>query len=52
MPGDNLYKWMGTISGSNGTVYEGLEYKLSIDFPEDYPYKAPTIKFTTPCYRK
>lgn len=27
-----------------------MQYKLSIDFPSDYPFKAPTIKFTTPCY--
>jgi ubiquitin-conjugating enzyme E2 C len=50
--GDNLYKWLGTIAGSAGTAYEGLEYKLSIEFPMDYPYKPPTIRFTTPCYRE
>jgi ubiquitin-protein ligase len=30
--------------------YEGLEYRLKITFPSDYPYKAPTIKFVTPCF--
>ena len=49
-PTENLFNWVGTIKGSNGTVYEGLEYKLSIQFPADYPYTAPTIKFTTPCF--
>eukprot|EP01113_Clastostelium_recurvatum_P038064 TRINITY_DN5636_c0_g1_i2.p1 TRINITY_DN5636_c0_g1~~TRINITY_DN5636_c0_g1_i2.p1 ORF type:complete len:195 (-),score=56.37 TRINITY_DN5636_c0_g1_i2:44-583(-) len=48
--GDNLLNWVGTISGPIGTVYEGLTYKLSLSFPTGYPYTAPTVKFTTPCY--
>lgn len=48
--GDDLMHWTGTINGSKGTVYEGLEYKLSIEFPQDYPMKAPTVKFVTPCF--
>jgi ubiquitin-conjugating enzyme E2 C len=47
---DNLFEWVGTIKGSAGTVYENLSYKLSLKFPSDYPYSAPTIKFTTPCF--
>jgi ubiquitin-conjugating enzyme E2 C len=31
-------------------VYEGLTYKLSLNFPNDYPFKAPTVKFETPCF--
>ena len=31
-------------------VYEGLTYKLSLSFPSDYPFTAPTVKFDTPCY--
>ncbi|KAJ1674743.1 Ubiquitin-conjugating enzyme E2 11 [Spiromyces aspiralis] len=47
---DNLLKWRGTITGAAGTVYEGLKYKLLILFPSNYPYKAPTITFETPCW--
>ncbi|KAJ1916310.1 Ubiquitin-conjugating enzyme E2 11 [Tieghemiomyces parasiticus] len=47
---DNLYHWVGTIKGVSGTVYEGLEFKLSLRFPTDYPYSAPTIRFESPCY--
>ncbi|XP_027429202.1 ubiquitin-conjugating enzyme E2 C-like isoform X3 [Zalophus californianus] len=32
------------------SVYEDLRYKLSLEFPSGYPYKAPTVKFLTPCY--
>ena len=48
--GDNLFQWVGTITGGVGTCYEGLKYKLSIKFPSDYPYSAPAIKFITPCF--
>ncbi|ELW48231.1 Ubiquitin-conjugating enzyme E2 C [Tupaia chinensis] len=47
---DNLFKWIGTIHGAAGTVYEDLRYKLSLEFPSGYPYNAPTVKFLTPCY--
>ncbi|KAL5467586.1 hypothetical protein EMCRGX_G031841 [Ephydatia muelleri] len=48
--GDNLFHWIATIVGGKGTVYDGLRYKLSLTFPSRYPYTAPTVKFTTPCY--
>ncbi|KAJ2847855.1 Ubiquitin-conjugating enzyme E2 C [Coemansia brasiliensis] len=47
---DNMLLWIATIEGALGTVYEGLKYKLAIKFPTDYPYTAPTITFTTPCW--
>uniref|UniRef100_A0A8C5L1Q8 Ubiquitin-conjugating enzyme E2 C n=1 Tax=Jaculus jaculus TaxID=51337 RepID=A0A8C5L1Q8_JACJA len=50
MMSDNLFKWIGTIHGAAGTVYEDLRYKLSLEFPSGYPYNAPTVKFLTPCY--
>lgn len=31
-------------------VYEGLVYKLSLNFPNGYPFTAPTVKFLTPCF--
>lgn len=48
--GDNLFHWVATITGAEGTVYEGLSYKLSLSFPSSYPYSPPVVKFTTPCY--
>uniref|UniRef100_A0A8C5YA90 Ubiquitin-conjugating enzyme E2 C n=1 Tax=Microcebus murinus TaxID=30608 RepID=A0A8C5YA90_MICMU len=38
---DNLFKWVGTIPGGAGTVYEDLG---------GYPYNAPTVEFLMPCY--
>ena len=48
--GDNLFSWMGTITGASGTVYDQLTYRLSLKFPASYPYTAPTVKFETPCF--
>lgn len=48
--GDNLFRWKATIHGPEGTVYDGLHYKLTMEFPSAYPYTAPTVRFETPCY--
>lgn len=48
--GDNLFHWKATVQGPADTVYEGLSYKLILDFPSAYPYSAPCVKFDTPCY--
>lgn len=48
--GENLFKWIGTITGAADTVYAGHTYKLSMEFPNSYPYSAPVVKFLTPCF--
>ncbi|XP_054275252.1 ubiquitin-conjugating enzyme E2 C [Macrosteles quadrilineatus] len=48
--GENLFKWVATITGPIETVYEGLTYKLCMEFPNSYPYTAPVVRFTTPCF--
>ncbi|KAK1265403.1 Ubiquitin-conjugating enzyme E2 20 [Acorus gramineus] len=48
--GENIFSWTGTIEGGNGTMYEGLSYKLSLRFPLDYPFKPPQVKFETTCF--
>ncbi|KAM3956631.1 ubiquitin conjugating enzyme vih [Aphomia sociella] len=47
---ENLFKWIGTISGPQDTVYAGHKYKLSLEFPNSYPYAPPVVKFLTPCF--
>uniref|UniRef100_A0A2K5QZ34 Ubiquitin-conjugating enzyme E2 C n=1 Tax=Cebus imitator TaxID=2715852 RepID=A0A2K5QZ34_CEBIM len=42
---DNCFKWVGTIHGAAGTVYEDLRFKLWLEFRSGYPYN-----FLTPCY--
>lgn len=48
--GENFFKWIGTITGPHDTVYSGQKYKLSLEFPNSYPYTAPVVKFLTPCF--
>ncbi|WOH06532.1 hypothetical protein DCAR_0625960 [Daucus carota subsp. sativus] len=48
---DNIFCWQGTITiGSKDTVFEGTEYKLSLSFPTDYPFKPPKVKFEKGCF--
>ena len=44
---DNLFEWLGTIHGSAGTVYEGLEYKISLKFGPKYPNEPPQVPACT-----
>lgn len=48
--GDNIFCWKGTITGTKDTVYEGMVYRLSLSFPNDYPFKPPKVKFESVCF--
>ncbi|EGC34212.1 hypothetical protein DICPUDRAFT_48481 [Dictyostelium purpureum] len=48
--GDNLQKWKASVQGPEGTPYEKGTFNIDIDFPNEYPFKPPTIKFITKIY--
>jgi ubiquitin-conjugating enzyme E2 C len=48
--GDKLFEWIATVNGPIDSVYEGLKYKLRLEFPAGYPYSPPTVRFATPCF--
>ncbi|KAF8819269.1 putative ubiquitin conjugating enzyme E2 [Cardiosporidium cionae] len=48
---NNFRIWIITITGVNGTAYAGEKYRIKITFPEDYPFKPPSLYFLSPAPR-
>jgi ubiquitin-conjugating enzyme E2 D/E len=48
--GDDLYNWSGSIKGPEGTPYDGGMFELAMEFPSDFPFKAPKVMFKTKIY--
>ncbi|CAG2100768.1 unnamed protein product [Medioppia subpectinata] len=48
--GTDYFEWTGTIEGPPGTPYEGGLFNVNIRFPQNYPFSAPRISFTTQVY--
>ncbi|KAF4610334.1 hypothetical protein D9613_010459 [Agrocybe pediades] len=46
----NMNIWKGSIPGPQGSVYEGGIFNVEITLPNDYPFSAPRVIFTTRIY--
>jgi len=45
--GETIQKWEAVIMGPVDTPYEGGLFKLQLNFPNEYPYRPPKVKFLT-----
>eukprot|EP01138_Halocafeteria_seosinensis_P006762 gb/GECG01006915.1/.p1 GENE.gb/GECG01006915.1/~~gb/GECG01006915.1/.p1 ORF type:complete len:153 (+),score=14.67 gb/GECG01006915.1/:1-459(+) len=41
----NAFFWYCSIRGAPGTVYEGEEFRLKVEFPSTYPMEPPLVVF-------
>jgi len=46
----NLLKWKVTMEGPAGSPYAGGHFNLAVTLPPEYPFKPPTVVFTTKIY--
>jgi len=43
----DVYHWKATFIGPDKSAYHGGLFRISIDFPNDYPSSAPKVFFST-----
>jgi ubiquitin-conjugating enzyme E2 A len=42
---ENIMIWQGELEGPINTPYENNKFKLQISFDEEYPIRAPSVKY-------
>jgi len=47
---ESLWIWKGILYGPSDSPYEKGEFPIQITFEEDYPIKAPSVKFLKPIF--
>ena len=44
---NQILKWNAVISGLKDCFFQGGKFKVSMEFPKDYPTSPPNVKFVT-----
>ncbi|TDH64988.1 hypothetical protein CCR75_000210 [Bremia lactucae] len=47
---DDLMHWNAMLAGPDNTPYSGGVFNLDLQFPAEYPFKAPRVRFLTRVY--
>ncbi|TPX59059.1 hypothetical protein PhCBS80983_g02708 [Powellomyces hirtus] len=47
---EDVLSWAGTLTAPDDSAYKGGVFKITIQFPADYPFKPPTVKIPTKIY--
>ncbi|EKM83017.1 hypothetical protein AGABI1DRAFT_111546 [Agaricus bisporus var. burnettii JB137-S8] len=47
---DNLFEWKCSIKGASDSPYKGGTFRFNLSLPPNFPFKAPTVTFTTKIY--
>ncbi|KNC96388.1 uncharacterized protein SPPG_08287 [Spizellomyces punctatus DAOM BR117] len=46
----DVLHWSGRLVAPDESAYKGGVFKITIEFPTDYPFKPPKVKFATKIY--
>jgi hypothetical protein len=46
--GSNIKSWVISVTGAEGTIYAGEQFKLKLVFPKEYPSKPPSVYYLKP----
>ncbi|KAJ8468277.1 hypothetical protein ONZ51_g9745 [Trametes cubensis] len=47
---DNLFEWKCAIKAAPNSPYKGGTFHFTLTLPENFPFKAPSVTFTTKIY--
>ncbi|CAM9318066.1 unnamed protein product [Chrysoparadoxa australica] len=47
---ENILHWNATLMGPDDSPFSGGIFNIDLDFPADYPFKAPKVRFLTRVY--
>jgi len=47
---DNIFEWKCSIKAASESPYKNGTFNFNLSLPQNYPFKAPTVTFTTKIY--
>ncbi|KAF8803511.1 ubiquitin-conjugating enzyme, partial [Phlegmacium glaucopus] len=47
---DNIFEWKCSIKAASESPYKNGTFNFNLTLPQNYPFKAPTVTFTTKIY--